>query len=431
MLDVLKSTQNYPPFTSSFFLEHFYRNLRFYRNPRFSAVCTVQRRARSLCNPIEKCSSISFLLLKTGLPSMIFERSLQRELAFTTLANAMALLAIMLAAMMIRIVGFAATGLVDPRDVLTLIGLTMLGYLPVILIIALFTSILFVLTRWCRDSEMAMWMTSGVSLLRFVKPVALFSFPLIAAIAFGAFVGWPWSHQQSKRLRERFAQRDDIALLASGQFRESPGNRRVFFIEQISPDAKQVRHVFVANTEPEKVDLIAANRGHVEAQPHGARFAVLENGYRYQGLPGQANYRITEFQRYGVQIDPKHFVDFPTIKSTSTLALLRKPTPDNRAELAWRAGLPLMAINLMLLAIPLAYHHPRHNRTFHLVMAVLVYLIYSNLLNLMQSWLEQEKLPFGIGLFILHAFAAALAGLLFWHRPRHRPLFRRLKKTDV
>src|SRR5260363_407716 len=94
------------------------------------------------------------------------------------------------------------------------------------------------------------------------------------------------------------------------------------------------------------------------------------------------------------------------------------------AELAWRAGLPLMTIDLMLLAIPLTGHHPRRNRAVHLIMAVLLYLIYYNLLNLMQSWLEQEKLPFWAGLFGLHALAAALAGALFWRRLRHRPLFR-------
>src|SRR5260364_138164 len=169
----LKSVPNYPPFAS----------------------CLLPRRA----------------------VSMIFERSLQRELVFATLAIFMALLAIMFTAMMIRIVGFAAAGLVDPRDILRLIGLTVLGYLPVILSIALFTSILFVLTRWCRDSEILVWMTCGLSPLRFVKPVAVFSLPLIAAVAFGAFLSSPWSHGQSKQLRERFTQRDEIALLASGQ----------------------------------------------------------------------------------------------------------------------------------------------------------------------------------------------------------------------
>lgn len=361
---------------------------------------------------------------------MIFARSLQRELTFTSFAVFMVLLAVMLVAMMPRIVGHAALDLVDPRDMLTLIGLSVLSYLPIILIITLFTSILFVLTRWYRDSEMVVWMTSGLSLLRFIKPVMLFSALWIIAIAYGAFVIWPWSHQYIKRSYERFAQRDEIALIAPGQFRESPGNRRIFFIEQVLPNAKQVRHVFIAGTEPEKVSVVVANRGHIEMQPHGERFIVLEKGHRYDGAPGQADYRVMEFQRYGMRIDAQHLMNIPTAKSTSTLELLRKPTPNHAAELAWRAGLPLMAINLILLAIPLAYQNPRRGRMFHLVTAVLIYLIYSNLLNLTQSWLEQEKLPLGAGFWALHALVAALTAALFWRRLRYRPLFRRLKKAE-
>src|ERR1700710_3243003 len=89
---------------------------------------------------------------------MIFERSLQRELAYTAGAVFMVLLTIMLTTMMIRIVGFAASGQVDPRDVVVLIGLTVIGYLAVIMIVTLFVSILFVLTRWYRDSEMVVWL---------------------------------------------------------------------------------------------------------------------------------------------------------------------------------------------------------------------------------------------------------------------------------
>ncbi|WP_049021995.1 LptF/LptG family permease, partial [Burkholderia cenocepacia] len=95
---------------------------------------------------------------------MIFERSLQRELAYTAGAVFMVLLTIMLTTMMIRIVGYAASGEIDPRDVLVLIGLTVIGYLAVMLVVTLFVSILFVLTRWYRDSEMVVWLASGVSL---------------------------------------------------------------------------------------------------------------------------------------------------------------------------------------------------------------------------------------------------------------------------
>ncbi|WP_323120985.1 LPS export ABC transporter permease LptF [Burkholderia alba] len=356
---------------------------------------------------------------------MIFERSLQRELAYTAGAVFMVLLTIMLTSMMIRIVGYAASGEVSPKDVLVLIGLTVIGYLAMILVGTLFVSILFVLTRWYKDSEMVVWLASGVSLTRLIKPIGVFSTPIILLIAFFAFVGWPWSNQQSKLIKARFQQRDEVSLLAPGQFRESTATNRVFFIEKMSPDQSKVQNVFVTTTEHGKINVVVSQTGHTEVMKNGDRFIVLENGRRYDGVPGQPNFKIMEFERYGVKIQSKQVVNQPTTTGTSTPDLLRNPTNENLAEFAWRAGLPFIALNLMILAIPLAYQNPRRGRTVNLVMAVLIYLTYSNLLNVVQSQMERGKLPFGVGLVGLHLAVAALVWFIFWLRVRNRPLFTR------
>jgi lipopolysaccharide export system permease protein len=356
---------------------------------------------------------------------MIFERSLQRELAYTAGAVFMVLLTLVLTTMMIRIVGFAASGEIDPRDVLVLIGLTVIGYLAIMLVATLFVSILFVLTRWYRDSEMVVWLSSGVSLTQFIKPIAVFSTPIIILIAFFVFVGWPWSNQQNKLIRARFQQRDEVSLLAPGQFRESTVSHRVFFIEKMSPDQSHVENVFVTSTENGKVNVVVSKNGHTETQKNGDRFVVLENGRRYDGEPGHPDFRIMEFERYGVKIQSQPVVNTPTTTGTPTIELLRNPTRDNLAEFAWRAGLPLIGINLMLLAIPLAYQNPRRSRTINLVMAVLIYLTYSNVLNVVQSWIQQGKMSFPVGLVGLHIVVALIVVFIFWMRVRNRPLFSR------
>ncbi|RQR47606.1 LPS export ABC transporter permease LptF [Burkholderia sp. Bp9140] len=355
---------------------------------------------------------------------MIFERSLQRELAYTAGAVFMVLLTIMLTTMMIRIVGYAASGEIDPKDVLVLIGLTVIGYLAVMLVVTLFVSILFVLTRWYRDSEMVVWLASGVSLTRLIKPIGVFATPIVLLIAFFAFVGWPWSNQQSKMIKARFQQRDEISLLAPGQFRESASNHRVFFIEKMTPDQSKVQNVFVTSTENGKVNIVVSRTGHTESKD-GDRFVVLEDGRRYDGTPGQPNFKIMEFQRYGVKITSTPVTNVPTTNSTPTPDLLRNPTRDNLAEFAWRAGLPLIAINLMVLGIPLSYQNPRRSRTINLVMAVLIYLTYSNLLNVVQAQIEQGKMSFVVGLVGLHLVVAAIVAVIFWLRVRNRPLFTR------
>jgi len=354
---------------------------------------------------------------------MIFERSLQRELTYTATAVFAVLLSIMLTTMMIRIVGFAATGEVDPRDVLVLIALQVIGYLAVILIVTLFVSILFVLTRWYRDSEMVVWLASGLSLTRFIRPIAVFSGPIVLMIALCAFIAWPWSNQQSKFLRERFQQRDDVSLLAPGQFRESALNHRVFFVEKMSPNQKHVENVFVTSTENDKVSVTVSSQGHVEIEPNGDRFIVLENGRRYEGTPGALDYHVMEFLRYGVKLESQQLISIPTASTMSTLALIRQPTSLNLGELAWRAGLPLIAINLFLLAIPLSYQNPRRSRAINLVFAVLIYLTYSTLLNVAQAWIVQKRISFPVGLSFLHVIVAFVVVALFWLRIRNRPLF--------
>lgn len=355
---------------------------------------------------------------------MIFHRSLQRELGYTAGAVFMVLLTIMLTFMVIRIVGSAAVGKADPRDILVLIGLTMVGYLAVMLIVTLFVSILVVLTRWYKDSEMVVWQASGVSLVAFIRPIALFSTPLIIAIAFCSLVAWPWASAQQAKISARFQQRDDVAMLAPGQFSESASNHRVFFIEKLSHSAQRVQNVFVTSTDPTgKLFVVVSKEGLIETQQNGDRFVVLENGRRYDGEPGHADFRIVEFKRYGVKIEDKPTVDTPTTRGTPSLDLLHHPTNQNLGELAWRIGLPLTGVTLMLLAIPLAYQNPRRNRTFNMVMAVLIYLTYSNLQNLMQNWIEQGKVSFPVGLIALHVLVAIIAVLMIWRRIRNRPFF--------
>ncbi|SDV48016.1 LPS export ABC transporter permease LptF [Chitinasiproducens palmae] len=354
---------------------------------------------------------------------MIFERSLQRELGLTAGAVFLVLLTVMLTTMMIRVVGLAASGGADPSDVLVLIGLTVVGYLAVMLIVTLFVSVLFVLTRWYRDSEMAVWFASGVGLPAFIKPVLVFAAPFIVLIAFCAMVAWPWSNAQRQAISQRFAQRDEVSLLASGQFREAPSSHRVFFVERVGEGSRRLENVFVASTENGKLNIVVSRSGHVELRGDADRYAVLDQGRQYDGEPGKPNFRISTFERYGVKMESRPVTTSIGPHGLSTPALLADPNPGNLGELAWRIGLPIMALVLTLLGIPLAYQNPRRGRTLNLVMAVLVYLTYANVLNLMQARIESGTLSFPVGLLLLHVIAGAGAALLFWRRVRNRPLF--------
>lgn len=349
---------------------------------------------------------------------MIFQQALRRELAYTAGAVFLVMLTFMLTSLVIRILGMAANGQASPNDVLMLIGLATIGYLSILLSATLFISTLIVLTRWYKDSEMVVWFSAGISLRDLVKPVLQFAAPfIIMSLLLGMFA-WPWANQQSALFRDRFEQRGVLSMIAAGRFIEPAKGNYVLFIEGIDADMKHARNVFVANAEADKIGVALAHQGQFQTMPNGDRMVVMENGRRYAGTPGKIDYRIVEFDQYAVKVDnkpPESEANLPT-KSRDTIDLLRSPTNENLGELLWRLSLPLLAFNFVLIAIPLAYVNPRLGRYTPLVFAVLIYLTYSNVINLSQAWVRSGSIPFSMAWWPFHLIALLGAVLLFRYR---------------
>ncbi|QYY30910.1 LPS export ABC transporter permease LptF [Cupriavidus pinatubonensis] len=349
---------------------------------------------------------------------MIFQQALRRELAYTAGAVFLVMLTFMLTSLVIRILGLAANGKASPNDVLILIGLATIGYLSILLSATLFISTLIVLTRWYKDSEMVVWFSAGISLRDLVKPVLQFAAPFILLSLLLGLFAWPWANQQSTLFRDRFEQRGVLSMIAAGRFIEPSNGNYVLFIEGIDGNMKYARNVFVANAEANKIGVALAHQGTFETMPNGDRMVVMENGRRYAGTPGQIDYRIVEFERYAVKVDnkPPESANEQPPKSRDTIDLLRKPTLENLGELLWRISLPILAFNFVMIAIPLAYVNPRLGRYTPLVFAVLIYLTYSNLINLAQSWVRSGSIPFWLAWWPIHAVAFLAALLMFRYR---------------
>ncbi len=359
---------------------------------------------------------------------MIFRKSLRRDLSSSAGIVFATLFTIMVTTTLIRLLGRAAGGKVDTASVLPLIAFQSLNVMPVLLVLTLYVAVLMVLTRAYRDSEMVIWFASGQSTLAWVRPVLSFAVPFVIAVSAIAFLGAPWANRESAEYSKRFAQREDVSRVAPGQFRESGGANRVFFVESLSEDQAQVRNVFVSQTDGERLIIVVSAGGYIDNRPNGDRFLVLDKGRRYDGERGSAEFRLTEFERYGVRIEPKvsDLADDST-KLKSTFELLVDPSPRNLGELLWRISLPISAVLLALLAIPLAASNPRVGRSINLLVALLVYVTYSNLLSLMQGWVAQGKLRFEVGVWVVHAVLAVMVAVLFWRRMRlARPVLRRL-----
>ncbi|HWD22186.1 MAG TPA: LPS export ABC transporter permease LptF [Burkholderiales bacterium] len=348
---------------------------------------------------------------------MIFHRALLREFAGLAGAVFMTLFAIALTTRLIRLLGQAAGGKIPSDAVVAFLGFFALNALPVLLSLTMFISVLLTLTRGWRDSEMVIWFGSGLSLTAWLKPVMLFAAPLIAVIlALSLFIA-PWAAQMGEQYSTRLEARDDVSRISPGVFGETSNRERVFFVESISGNSSAVQNVFVSSVHQQKSGVSMSRTGRTETAANGDRFIVLGQGRRYEGSPGDEQYRVMEFERYAARIETQESAaPPPSHKNLTTWALIANPSDANLGELLWRIGVPISAIVLVLLAIPMSFVNPRAGRSVNLLFALLTYIVYSNLLSVSQARVAQGRLDFGVGWWLVHAGMVVLLVVMFASR---------------
>ncbi|MFH0934441.1 MAG: LPS export ABC transporter permease LptF [Pseudomonadota bacterium] len=352
----------------------------------------------------------------------LFFHTLVREFATTGLLVFAVLLSIVVLTQLIRLLGESVSGLLAVEGVLVMLGFSAINSMPVLLSVSLFLSVLLTLTRSYRDSEMVVWFSSGAGLTRWMRPVLWYAAPVVALIALLSLVLTPWALSKADEYKRRLESRDDVSSAAPGVFRESKQEDRVYFLEEVDVENKRVSNIFVQSVQNGRAGTMVAKEGYQETAANGDRFLVMLNGLRYEGIPGQADYRIVEFERYAMRIEPvESRQGTPRLRTVSTLELLRDPTSWKIAELEWRLGMPLSALILTLMAIPLSYVNPRAGRSLNLILAMVLHTFYNNMISITNAWVGQGKMGATAGLLGIHLLMVLAMLLLFYHRTQISP----------
>lgn len=357
---------------------------------------------------------------------MIFKHSLIRELTITSAGLFIVAVAILFTNLILRLLGRAAGGRLDTEGILPMLGFYVLQYLHILLVITLFLSVLLTITRAYRDSEMIVWFSSGRPLTAWLRPILAYAAPFLFTTLLLSLFLTPWAQQQRQQYQQQLESRDEISMLAPGLFREFRRAGLVVYIESINSFNGTIKNVFLQSIDKTRSETLSARSAFIDTRDDGERFLVMENGNRYVGVPGSANYQVIQFTQLGRRIEPaEQTLVEPSTRAEQTLSLLSSPNPARKGELFWRLSIPLMGLMLTILAIPLGYVNNRMGRSFNFIAAVLIYLIYSNSLNILQGLVMHDRLSFWLALLIPHGLAFILAALLLHHRIRIYAFWRR------
>lgn len=297
---------------------------------------------------------------------------------------------------------------------MALMGFALLQYLPVLLALGLFIGVLLTLSRSYRDSEMAVWFSSGLSIAAWVNPVFRFGFPIALLTALLSLFLTPWAWSESAEYTRQLRSKDDVSRVAPGMFIESRGADRVFFLDKTSNDVAGFNNVFVQYNQGGRNGVVVAEKGFQQIDPNGDKFLVLQNGRRYEGTPGQLDFRIVDFERQKILVKAREeTAAAPDARQLSLMALVRAKGNIEIAEFHWRIALPIAAIVLAMIAIPLSFVSPRTGASLNLLMAILIFFLYYKLLSIFQIWTAQGEIPGWIGLWPVHFAMVALLLILF------------------
>lgn len=348
---------------------------------------------------------------------MLFDTTVRRELARSFGATLVVILTIVITMMLIRTLGLAAGGSVNPQDVVLVLGYFALAHLPTMLGLSLFIAVVVTLGRMYRDSEMTIWFASGLGLSRFVRPVLGMAWPVLLVVGALLLFVWPWGNRSSAELRSRYEQRSDLSRVAPGVFQASRDGSRVFFVDRASQAGSDGHNVFVLTRQPPIESVVSARSGQLLSEGDD-RVLQLDLGQRNEVDSRSGIRTLSSFEQYRVVVGETavRSAQAAPPKTLATLVLLQQPGARNQAELAWRFGMLLACANLLLLGVGLAATQPRRASNWNLLVALLSFVVYFNLINLSQAWIASGRFGMGATMLGLHGGMFAAALLLIWWR---------------
>lgn len=326
----------------------------------------------------------------------------------------------------VRLLSRATEGKIPVDVVMPLLGFGSIKAIIFLLPVGFLIAIMMTLGRLYRDSEMAALRACGVSNWRLYRPLLAIAVPIAALLTVLVLFVTPWSVQRTDQLVNSAQQRTDLRGLNAGQFMAAAGGSPMLFVEAIDDDGQQVSNVFVHSFEEGVPAIETARRARQQVDPEtGARVLVLMDGHRYEGSPGQADYRILAYQKHAVRVPQIEASKHVERDALPTAVLWSSEHKVHKAELQWRLSVPLSAIVVALLAVPLSYSAPRQGRFSKVVVAILIYVVYANLTIASVKWVERGAVPEWVGVWWVHLAVLAFAGLLalkqrglFSRRPR-------------
>ena len=367
---------------------------------------------------------------------MILERYIHREVLEKLLWLTGLLVLIITSHRFVDYLADAAAGRIPGDLILKMLLMKVLALFPRLLPAAIFFAVILALTRLSSDKELLIMSGAGVSGFHQLVYVFKFSFTFAIFVFFVSNFISPWAEERVEQLKIQARQESDIAGISAGRFKEFSRGNRVVYVQGLSENRQVMNNVFLQIREESRFGVLSSNSARFHQDDNtGSRYVMFENGHRYLGKPGMVDYQITDFRIYAVLLDQSSSIaDKRKPESIHSFDLFASDDPGWIAELQWRASFVIATLLLPLFAVLLNKLPFGDNRYVLMIIGILTYFIYSNLISISKTLLMREELPPYIGIWWVHVLMLLVISVLFRRlfsiHSRGRRRFRAPLQTD-
>ena len=345
---------------------------------------------------------------------------LVREFLKSSAATVLVLYIILVSNALGRVLADIADGDIPQQALWPVMLAQSINLLSLLLPIGVFLGIVFAFGRLYKDHEIVVMHACGVGYREFYRALAIVLLPIAMLSAAASLYLNAGAQRYAEAIVEREENLHEFEQIRPGQFNQSSDGNHVVYLDTISADRLELRDLIVSQTNREDMVFETASTGrHRVDEETGDLFLVVGPGERHEGEAGRGDFRIIEFEQHGILIKKQAATASKLRREAMTPAeLWASPDVRDRIELQWRIAIPVALVVLGLLAVPLAYVAPRRGRFGKVGLALLIYVLYMNLMAATRPQLESGALPMAIGFWWVHALFLALALALLYRRNR-------------
>jgi lipopolysaccharide export system permease protein len=349
-------------------------------------------------------------------------RYLAKEVFLSLAALTSILMFIFMSNQFVRYLNRAAAGQIPLTIIMKLMMLEVPNLMGLLLPLGFYMALLIAYGRLYADSEMTVLQACGYGLSSLLKH----SYIMAGMVSLFVLIIMLWASpiiaiERAKLIRTTGIQ-TLIQTILPGRFTITPTGTEVLYVQSMNRahdagDGLFIAHQVIKNNIAQW-NVLWADKAYTETDAKTQEdYLILKNGREYEGRPGQADYQVADFKEYRARLPHPTllFKDEAKVAKTASLWPLWNPDPHKAAELQWRISVPLMVLCLTLVAIPLSRVNPRSGKFARLLPAILIYIVYANLMFIARDWVVSEKVPAWLGMWWIHILVLIIGLLLVWH----------------